>query len=113
VPLTPSHAADDATSTIPLNGAAVARTPPPSDSQPNNGDVIYIDGRRKSRLSGVGQRARNRYAGDIDASTHSHEPVPASSQWWNHALAAFKAYIELSAVDTDASEAEDDGAKEI
>jgi len=118
----PFARADDATSIIPLpralpgrppNGPAVARTPPPNDSQPNNGNVIPIDGWRKPRLSGVAQRGRNRYGGDIDASAHSHEPVPASGQWWNQALAAFNAYIELSAVDTDASEAEDEGEKEI
>lgn len=39
--------------------------------------------------------------------------VPAPGQWWNQALAAFKAYIEPSAADTDASEAEDEGEKEI
>jgi hypothetical protein len=75
--------------------------------------VIYIDGWRKPRLPDVGQRARNRYGGDIDASTHSHEPVPATGQWWNQALAAFKAHIEPSAVNTHASEAEDEGEKEI
>ena len=61
----------------------------------------------------MGQRARRRSGGDIDASTDSHEPVPGSDQWWIQALAAFKAYIELAAVDTDPSEAEDQGEKEI
>ncbi len=28
-------------------------------------------------------------------------PVTGSNQWWNQALAAFKAYIETSAVDTE------------
>jgi hypothetical protein len=91
----------------------VARTPPPNESQPSNGNVIYIDGRRKPPASGVGEWARHRFGGDIDASATSHEPVPGSDQWWNQALAAFKAYIELSAVDTDASEAADEDGKEI
>ena len=110
---TPSPAADDnPTTTIPLNGPAVVRTPR-GDSQPNNGNVIPIRAWRTPLGSAVGQTARRRSGCDIDTSTDSDEPVTGPDEWWNQALARFKAYIELSAVDTDPLEAEDQGKKEI
>jgi hypothetical protein len=55
-------------------------SPPPIDSQPNGRDVI-----------------------DIDAGPDGGVPVTGPKEWWNRALAAFKAYIESSAVDAEGS----------
>jgi hypothetical protein len=39
-------------------------------------------------------------------------PVRGSNAWWSKALAAFKEYIEFSAIDGDPSLAADDGEEE-
>lgn len=78
-------------------------------SQPNDGNVVRIDGWRKPGAAGVdGHRTRIRSGTDIGQRTDSHEPVPGSDEWWNQTLGAFKAYIELCAVAADASAAEED-----
>ena len=84
-------------------------TAPAHHTQPNDGNVVSIDGRRIPEAAGVdAQLTLIRSGTDISQRTASHEPAPGSDEWWNQTLWAFKAYIELCAAAADASAARED-----
>jgi hypothetical protein len=76
--------------------------PHPNDSQPDKAKVISIDAWRNVRSAQTGRQIR-RSRVDIDEGTDSGA-IPGSDQWWNRALKAFKAYIELAALESHAPE---------